>query len=411
MSHTRSSEKRKGGAYDPAAYQKAVYAGAGTVTMTEDAFDEEYEAVAAYQTHRIPTRADAEDQDQDQDQDQELYTRPHGIPKSVRVLSGSLSTALETEKPYPDSDTVTAAIKSNKKLDEVEKLLADGSGRQSKESTELLDNIAQTRKRNNEIISKAVVEASTLSPTGTPVRGTGKAGAMGMVERVASTSTDIEREDESESDEDVGADDDFYDEIELRSDGRHLPLPSTTRSGRPVITSSNKVLVDHLKHVPISKQPRSQPDTAKHRLNDQSSPKPTTTTPTIANSIPTTALPKDISIPPDWSTMPPSLKWSSNPNLRARELASSAPLIRTELSSEPEYAFRDAEIRDGLWSLTNGVENFAKESFPHGAHESFSTTAKNGDTLVKKAFFKSLTAQTAKVISCVASGGPSGVYG
>ncbi|KAH6853055.1 hypothetical protein BKA58DRAFT_450402 [Alternaria rosae] len=107
----------------------------------------------------------------------------------------------------------------------------------------------------------------------------------------------------------------------------------------------------------------------------------------------------------------PEQKCSTKPNLRARELSSNPKSIRAESPSEPEYAFRDAEIRDGLCHLTTSIEDFSKEHFPSGAHTSFTFKDKNGDVMMHNKFFKSLTLETAKLINCVASGGPSGLWG
>ncbi|KAI4674129.1 uncharacterized protein J4E84_010829 [Alternaria hordeiaustralica] len=107
----------------------------------------------------------------------------------------------------------------------------------------------------------------------------------------------------------------------------------------------------------------------------------------------------------------PADKWSEQPNLRARELHASPRLIRAELASEPDYAFCDAEIRDGLWGLMSAVEEFAERYFASGADPAHTMTDENEDITVKKEWFKTLTPETAKLINCVASGGPSGLWG
>jgi hypothetical protein len=44
-------------------------------------------------------------------------------------------------------------------------------------------------------------------------------------------------------------------------------------------------------------------------------------------------------------------------------------------------------------------------------HTSFTFKDKNGDVMMHNKFFKSLTPETAKSINCVASGGPTGLWG
>ncbi|KAI4641366.1 uncharacterized protein J4E78_010429 [Alternaria triticimaculans] len=148
---------------------------------------------------------------------------------------------------------------------------------------------------------------------------------------------------------------------------------------------------------------------------------------------PLIAHPPGFEYPANWHEKTPEERWETQPNLRARELLSSPRLIRAELASEPDYAFRDAEIRDGLWSLMSSVEDFSKKYFPNGVHASHTTktttTAANrdengnengdengdadgdADVFIKKEWFSSLTPETAKLINCVASGGPSGLWG
>lgn len=109
--------------------------------------------------------------------------------------------------------------------------------------------------------------------------------------------------------------------------------------------------------------------------------------------------------------MTSSQKWSINPNLHARELAFDPKLIQSQLPDEPEYAFRDAEIRDGIWQLMSGIEGFAKEWFPRGADLAYVSETENSDAVLPPSFYSSLAPETVKVIACVASGGPSGVRG
>jgi len=59
----------------------------------------------------------------------------------------------------------------------------------------------------------------------------------------------------------------------------------------------------------------------------------------------------------------------------------------------------------------SSIEDFAEEYFSKGAHAGHTTMTADGDRFVHKMFFESLTPETAKLINCVASGGPSGVCG
>jgi hypothetical protein len=101
--------------------------------------------------------------------------------------------------------------------------------------------------------------------------------------------------------------------------------------------------------------------------------------------------------------------WSTKPNNRAREILQNHPLTAKQIIQreiqEPEYALRDAEIRDGLWKLMDLMERLTKPHF-NFAMRNLSTR----DGLLRKCF-KSLSPQTAKIVGCVASGGPGGVAG
>ena len=103
-------------------------------------------------------------------------------------------------------------------------------------------------------------------------------------------------------------------------------------------------------------------------------------------------------------------QWATRPNKRARELLSAFPTqtrvkraIQKEVK-EPEYALRDVEIRDGLWHLMDLMERLTKKFFnfevpPHVRK------------VYLESFFREFSPETAKVIGCVASGGPGGVEG
>ena len=390
----RSSEKRKRDAYDPEEYQNAVYAGAGAVAVNGDdgyemdgnGLDEE-EAAACQLQDEVELEAELEVKDGDED-DGDDDARPYATPKSVRKLSRDLYTIIEARSPS-----------RTKTHDKAGKTLAGKS-------------------------TKVTISPSPSTRTGS--------------------------ETENEEDEAI-------DEIDWSSsdDEVQLSFSPTTSSARPDMTSTGEieVEVDRLKHMPVGKQPRprtgavrSNTTTTKSRLTKPSpssakliippSTQPQSPSPfhhTMTSPLPTPTHPPNFEYPPDWHENTPAQKWDTQPNLRARELSSNPASIRAELPSEPDYAFRDAEIRDGLSSLMSSVEDFSKAYFPSGAHASHTTTCTttnenengdgdeneneigdengDGDIFIKKAWFKTLTSETTKLINCVASGGPSGVWG
>lgn len=123
----------------------------------------------------------------------------------------------------------------------------------------------------------------------------------------------------------------------------------------------------------------------------------------------TTSLPKRKfeNKPSGWDQLTPASKWDVMPNLRARELlaahpASSEAIIKAEIS-EPEYALRDVEIRDALWQIMDEMSGFTKKFFAFECHHK--------DNVIPEDWFTRLASQTAKIIGCVASDGPSGVDG
>ena len=368
----RSSEKRKRDAYDPEEYQNAVYAGAGAVTvsgddgyeMDEDELDE-VEAAA----HQLQDEAEVviagEEEDDDEDDDDD--TRPYATPKSVRKLSRDLYAALEARSP---GRTGTH--------DKAGKTLAGTSTKVA------------------------------ISPSPSP-----------------SICTGSETETDNEEDEAI-------DEIDWSSsdDDLQLSFSPTTSSVRPDMTSTGEIEVDRLKHMPVGKQPRPRAGAVKltttttiRSTPTKLSPSPSYTTPSpssqshhpMTSPLTTPTYLPGFEYPQNWHEKTPADKWSTNPNLRARELISSPRRIRAELPSEPLYAFRDAEIRDGLWGLMSAVEDFAERYFAKGAHASHTTVAEkeggDGDIFIDKAWFSTLTPEIAKLINCVASGGPSGLWG
>jgi len=399
---TRSGGKRKRDAYDPEEYQNAVYAGAGTVKvhgddgyeMDGDELDEEEAAVCQLQDE-AEIEAGVGIDDGDEDEDEDGNARLYATPKSVRKLSRDLYTALE----------------------------ARSSGR-----------------------------TNTHNEAGKTLAGTSTHVAMSPSPSICTGS-------ETENDEG-----EILDDIDWSSsdDDLQLSFSPTTSSAGLDVTSTGEIEVDRLRHTPVSKQPRPRAGAVRlstsitrpistrlspsHiRPSSATTTRPTPTKPSppqppsqppMTSPLTTPAHPPAFKYPQDWHEKTPEERWNTQPNLRAREL-SSPRLIRAELPSEPDYAFRDAEIRDGLWSLMSSVEDFSKKYFPSGAHASHTTSSmfkdtngdgnenengdENGDgdgdgdwdvdVFINKDWFSTLPPETAKLINCVASGRPSGLWG
>ncbi|KAF2713679.1 hypothetical protein K504DRAFT_144244 [Pleomassaria siparia CBS 279.74] len=70
---------------------------------------------------------------------------------------------------------------------------------------------------------------------------------------------------------------------------------------------------------------------------------------------------------------------------------------------EPDYAFMDVEIRDGVWSIMDKLEAFARAFF--------SEEVCKIETGSLESVFEGLSPETVKIIGCVASGGPSSEAG
>lgn len=123
-----------------------------------------------------------------------------------------------------------------------------------------------------------------------------------------------------------------------------------------------------------------------------------------------TAEVETLPVPKEWLTMSIEEKWTHDANRQARTLLGVyrahpnllRPRIKRELK-EPEYVLRDAEIRDGLWQVMDKMDNFAKKYFSF--HLQFNPEGLSADK------FEHMTPQTAKIIGCIASGGPAGVQG
>ncbi|KAF1835276.1 hypothetical protein BDW02DRAFT_496271 [Decorospora gaudefroyi] len=110
-------------------------------------------------------------------------------------------------------------------------------------------------------------------------------------------------------------------------------------------------------------------------------------------------------MPDRWEDLSAAQQWKKNPNRRARQLKK-AKAIRDDVK-EPEYALRDAEIRDGLFKLMDQMQRLGKAFF---AGDVDHPDAESEDVL-PATFYRQFTRETAKIIGCVASGGPSGQYG
>lgn len=105
-------------------------------------------------------------------------------------------------------------------------------------------------------------------------------------------------------------------------------------------------------------------------------------------------------------------KWATQPNKVAREILGRFPtpskarqFIQDQLH-EPEYALRDVEIRDGLWHMMDLMERLSKTFFDGELEFGTATTEQKLRTC-----FEEFSPETAKIIGCVASGGPQGVDG
>ena len=103
----------------------------------------------------------------------------------------------------------------------------------------------------------------------------------------------------------------------------------------------------------------------------------------------------------------PTEMWSTRPNKRARDFLQLQPLrakqaIQAEVQ-EPEYALRDVEIRDGMWHMMDLMERFSKQFF--------SGALPRNEEQWLRTCFRQLSPETAKIIGCVASGGPGGTRG
>jgi hypothetical protein len=120
---------------------------------------------------------------------------------------------------------------------------------------------------------------------------------------------------------------------------------------------------------------------------------------------------------PDVDEYEDETPWDHEPNSQARKVLASVngdvrkarrfiqmDFQRNGLIPEPEYALREAEIRDGLWQVMDKMEQFTKKYFDFTG---FNDVPKNR-TILHERFLKHLQPETIRVIGFVASGGPGG---
>jgi hypothetical protein len=158
------------------------------------------------------------------------------------------------------------------------------------------------------------------------------------------------------------------------------------------------------KHTANLKQPQT---TNKQPKLPNSSKQPSTTKPTIPK---VNITPTKVNAP--WKkSMTTNEKWTSRPNKIAQEIVdrSSTGSVQRALQKsvkEPEYSIRDVEIRDGLWQIMDMMEKLTEKYFSGVVRQ-----PRARDGILSATFFEQFTAESAKIIGCVASGGPGGVHG
>jgi hypothetical protein len=389
----QSVEKRRRSSYDPSEYQHAVY-GTGEITTVSDEDDVE-------EKHERENEEEEEEEEEERDQahgqllqEQLRHVRPTATSKSVRRHTHAVPSI-----PYPEPGSVRsialdAARTSNDTLDKTERLLATKPDSEIKRKK--LATIAQTRAKNNAILAQAQVEGDTQVQREETTRVTAARPRMPMdqapITRTASAYTSlicVEDGDESSSEQ----------------------VPTMQQELNKDVESDWRTTQD---------QYHSSPATPQRHLSTVHQ-EPTSST----NN--TSKLPSNhIFHPTAWSTLHPSEKWSTDPNLHARQLHSNPQLILAQLPNEPAYAFRDTELRDAIWALMHRIEDFARTFFPQqqqrrGAHASspFGDGDDGGnnnendrvEVVLDERFYSGLSPETARVIACVASGGPGGVSG
>lgn len=106
-------------------------------------------------------------------------------------------------------------------------------------------------------------------------------------------------------------------------------------------------------------------------------------------------------------TLTSEYTWETAPNKRAcqirrsKSIKAAAKQIRAELG-EPEYSYRDTEVRDMLWQLMDKIEYFAEEFFQFEIPMDMKRQTKA---------FQNMRPETVKIIGYVAGDGPFGAWG
>jgi hypothetical protein len=393
----QSTKKRRRSSYDHSEYQRAVY-GTGEITTVSDEDDGEEE-------HKRENEEEQEEEENEEERDQAQeqilqeqlrHVRPTATSKSVRRHTHAVPSIPYAESGGVRSIALDAARTSNDTLDKTERLLATKPDSEIKGKK--LVTIAQTRAKNNAILAKAQVEG------------------YAQVQREESTRVTAARSRMSMDQAPIARTASAYTSLTCVEDG-----DESSSSSEQMSTTQQELNKDVESDWRTTKEPyHSSPATPQRHLSTVHQ-EPTSST----NN--TSKLPSNrISHPTAWSTLHPSEKWSTDPNLHARQLHSNPQLILAQLPNEPAYAFRDTELRDAIWALMHRIEDFARTFFPQqqrrrGAHASSpfgdddDRGNNNGDERVEvvlnERFYSGLSPETARVIACVASGGPGGVSG
>ncbi|KAH8623589.1 hypothetical protein IG631_22068 [Alternaria alternata] len=385
----KSTKKRRRSLYDPSEYQRAVY-GTGETTTVSDEDDGE-------EKHEREIEGEEEEEDGDQAHEQLLqeqlrHVHPIATSKSVHKHTHAVPSVSYPELGGVRNIALDAARTSNDTLDKTERLLATKPDSEIKRKK--LATIAQTRAKNNAILVQAPVEGYTQVQREETIRVTAARPRMPMdqapITETASANTGLtcaENGDESSSEQVSTTQEDLNKDVE--SDWR---------------TTKEKY--------------HSSPATPQRRLSTVHQE------PTSTSKLPNNHIPSHLTA---WLTLSPSQKWFTDPNLHARQLHSNPRLILVQLPNEPAYAFRDTEMRDAIWALMHRIEDFARTFFPQqqqqhrrGAYASSRLGDDDGgnnneddsvEVVLNERFYSGLSPETARVIACVASGGPGGVSG
>ncbi|KAF2853616.1 hypothetical protein T440DRAFT_444636 [Plenodomus tracheiphilus IPT5] len=179
---------------------------------------------------------------------------------------------------------------------------------------------------------------------------------------------------------------------------RNIPLPQTRRKiPLPAIPPPTTP-----KSPSTKSNPKTQASKPSHRTAAPGRLNPTTQTPTA---------------PPRFSQRPPSTAPPANHRTIATPSQSLASILSTlrratarksipSRLSAPHYTTTDIEIRDSLWQIMDLMQRFSRQYFsghvalPLGTNDS-----------IPPAAYAKMSMETARVIGCVASGGPGGAAG